>query len=291
MQVASEDTVLFTAHAYIKHMASNRSPYAKQEAAAAAERLASLVRCPYLSQYWLAAAAAAPAAAAGSAVDPAAVVFETPDQMLRSVRSHGGCLQRLHLLRSAASDHKLDRADLAASGIPCPPSWMKGPRYGQHKGISSVSTTWRLEVSALKQLVQAASRSSTPRVLESDPSPPFRGLSWRLQLQCSSSACGSGLSRLVLRVLATNAPKRTFYRGSFAVSFAQRHLLAKDQLVRFDDEQARGAQTSTSTSTAEVVFDDPFLMGTIYSGWDEAAWAKVKALPASESVELMLKIF
>jgi hypothetical protein len=175
-------------------------------------------------------------------------------------------------------------------GLALPDSWLKGPRQrgretrsSSSSSSSSVNLTWRLDVGALKQLVQDSTqpeRRQGPAVLQSDDCPPFRGLSWRMQLSATSyrDYYTTTSSTFELRLLPVNAPNNSFHKGSFAVTVAGWEQVEKDKLLR------------VGPGFSWVMSSNPFGVGVMNGGWDEAKWV-AQGLPASGCVTLTLKVF
>jgi hypothetical protein len=174
-----------------------------------------------------------------------------------------------------------------------PGSWLKAVRLGSRRvggdsssstssSSSSVSLTWRLDVSELKQLVQDSMQQcgQGPAVLQSDDSPPFRGLSWRMQLYtaCDLTWDNNSITTFKLLLSPVNAPRNSYYRGSFAMTVAGWEQLERDQLLTV----GQGSSWELSSN--------PFGVGVMSGGWDEVKWV-AQGLPASGCVTLTLKVF
>jgi hypothetical protein len=162
LQVASEDTVLYTLQKYLK---SIRCP---AEKSVAKQRLASLVRSQHLSQFWL----------------TTLVVSEKADYLGLS------SLEALLLLRSSKPAGSQVEPSEAAKLVPdAPASWALAQRTS--KPVSSVSMTWNLDVSTVRKAVQL-SMSSKRTVSEYSPNStaPMGGLTFSFYAQCSAADGG-----------------------------------------------------------------------------------------------------
>lgn len=158
-QVASEDTVLYTAQQYV-----NSLPEAQRSHAA--DQLSLLIRCPHMSVYWL----------------PASVLRDNaPGVLLHKLRPH---VQRMLLMRIAEPQFRPTASKLARLLPGAPESWSLGTR--QHKLIESVPVTWQLSVSELRDAVNRSAETKRDYRLEAPANaktPPLGGLAWSLDNQ------------------------------------------------------------------------------------------------------------
>jgi hypothetical protein len=123
LQVASEDTVLFTTQAYVDALAGS------VRRRAAKKQLAPLIRCPHLSGFWLSALALSD--------DARLLLIEQQEKV-------GKLLMMLH----AHPSFKLTAAELDEL-LPGPPSsWVLPARVD--RPVSSMQLTWRVDVDTLR---------------------------------------------------------------------------------------------------------------------------------------------
>ena len=166
VQVASEDTVLFTAQAYINKISnSEQQQQAKQ-------RLAKLIRCPVLSRFWLSASV---------------LSAQAPQLLLSDFQPQ---LQQLLLLRQVASAQ-----DLCTPGngpltlVPdAPPSWGLGPRTSRE---ASCSLEWHLDVSVIRTAAESSMEANAPVELWCPRlSGPCHGIRWAATLKFAKKQGG-----------------------------------------------------------------------------------------------------
>jgi hypothetical protein len=176
MQVITEDTVLFTAQAYLD---AQPDPEQRQ---AAAQQLAPLIRCPHLSRAWLSAATRA-----------------APEELpLLGPYTYeiGECLAFLQ----SCPWHQQDFVSMVPS---TPASWLRGPRVssivmrGQH-------LTWSLSVDELKRACQEVVESGDRCDVVLPFGRPLLGL--KLQLVAGPRVQGDGSFVPTVFVEASNAP-------------------------------------------------------------------------------------
>lgn len=237
LQVASEDTVLYTAQAWINH--SFRVTSLKKE-------IAELIRCPQLSNFWLSASVLAQNAG---------------DQLLQPLNSR---VTQLQLLRLTVPDYPCYGYSIRQAIPDAPVSWSCGPR--RHSEVCSVSCSWQVDVSTIRQAALASVQQRALQILPCDTTtPPFAGLAWSMELLCKSvEAEGVRGSRIDVHVKSVNAPSGTFYHGSFALAVEGWQQAAGKVLVHMTD--------------GGFTFTDPFGVGLLLEGWDEVCWA-AKGLP------------
>jgi hypothetical protein len=111
-QVASEDTVLYTAQAYADNLAKTGC-----DAQQAVDRLAPLVRCPHLSQHWLS----------------ASVLSDDADKLLLR-----GMQRQLPLKIACRHDGRLLLTDIKAVVPDVPASWLLPVRDIQASNSTSM---------------------------------------------------------------------------------------------------------------------------------------------------------
>lgn len=193
LQVASEDTVLFTAQTYVNRLSKNQ----REEAQG---KLAPLVRATYLSQFWLS----------------ASLLSDNAPKMLLSVLSRQ--LRHLFLVKHAAATGAggltLSAKDIkeAVQGVPA--SWLLQPRLS--KPVSSVQLEWRVDVADTKQAVAEAISSRQQRLLWSPPAPPLCGVAWCLALGCLWKEDREGCTICVFTV-ARALPANTSINATYTI--------------------------------------------------------------------------
>jgi hypothetical protein len=166
LQVASEDTVLYTARQY-----ANKLKDAEQQRAQ--QLLAPLIRCPHLSH------------SCGSGAFHAAVDGRT---LLSELRPQIG---QLLLLRDVQKAYRVEHADLQEGGLlaGAPGSWALGSRVSNPVG--SVQVVWQLDVSELRD---AARRSASEQCKIEVPcdvaSPSLRGIAFDFRIRLQSKEDG-----------------------------------------------------------------------------------------------------
>jgi hypothetical protein len=159
-QVASEDTVLYTARQYISNLEDEQYDQAQQQ-------LARVIRCPHLSRFWL-----------SGSVNSA----DAGDMLLAELQPQ---LRQLLLLRDAQEDYNVEAADLQEGGwlAGAPPSWALGRRAS--KPVRSVQLEWQLDVSELRDAAhRSAAKQGFVRLLSPEVSPPLGGINFGMQLAC-----------------------------------------------------------------------------------------------------------
>lgn len=232
LKVVTEDTVLFTAQAYLD---AQPDPEQRQ---AAAQQLAPLIRCPHLSRAWLCAAARA-----------------APEELpLLQPYKHevGECLAFLQTIPWQ------QRA--FASLVPSTPaSWLRGPRVSSVVP-QKVQLNWTLSVDALKRACLDAAESGTWH----DVMAPLFGrplLGVRMQLVAGpGTRDGSITPTLLLRT--SNAPSCMYNALVFDLKLpGPRPGLTSTK---------RFAECMRGRGLYEL--EDAFGVGAMARGWDEAAW-------------------
>jgi hypothetical protein len=165
-QVASEDTVLYTAQAYADNLAK-----AGCDAHQAVDRLAPLVRCPHLSQQWLS----------------ALVLSDDADKLLGGMQRQ---LKRLLPLKVACMfEGRLSRTDIKAIVPDVPASWLLPVRDIQASTITSMQ--WDLDVAAIRQAAQDSAQQRRSITLKLPTNCFLGGISWGLELVAYHSSKGT----------------------------------------------------------------------------------------------------
>jgi hypothetical protein len=221
-----------------------------------AKKLASLIRCQHLSQYWLL----------------ASTVFPDDDAAVLGLASTGlrKQLSKLLMLRCAAPGLVLQPSNMQEWLPGAPASWGLGPRLS--KPVSSVSFTWVLQVSKLKEAaLRCVAEQRTVR-LRSLPNvtPPLGGIAFRGLLICLAE---DGGCKVGVYVEAANIPSGGFYSFSFVMAAAG---------------VCKAARTPATTDSGQG-FPDFFDIGVMAGGWDEVAWSG-KGLPASGDLPITITV-
>ena len=224
---------------------------------AARQQLAPLVRCPYLSPFWLTAAA--------RCTESELLLAPMRDQLLQ-------LLQLLQVVPDFGNDAAVrfwffQKFEWWA---PNPPdSWLLGKR--QPKAQLPCAVTWLLPVSELKQLCETAAASkSSARCVSPGVTPPLRGCAYSINLvaQFERGGVKVGVSALLHnsgKLLAKCSA--TFMGGAVIKSF-------KNQLIAGNNS---------------LGFGDFFEIGPMAGGWDEAAWS-AKGLPTQGNILFQVSV-
>lgn len=166
MQVACEDTVLYTLQRYLSTCSQEQQQHARQV-------LAPLVRCQHLSQFWV--------------VD--AVASTKPTHPLAELRPQ---LMKLLMLRNAQPGAVVQTSDLQPLLAGAPASWTLGRQVGEP--VASVSVTWGVSISTLQATTQLC---VTDQKIKGMVSPavtaPLGGLAFEIYLQCTPADAGCEL--------------------------------------------------------------------------------------------------
>jgi hypothetical protein len=162
--------VLYTAQAYADKAATNSKR--KQ----AINKLAPLVRCPHLSQFWLS----------------ASVLSDDANRLL--LHKLQPQLKRLLLLKPACSTHSdCSIADILGA----PASWLLPVRDIQPP--SSAFVEWELDVADVRKAAQDSQHETV--VLRSPTSCLSGGVRWGMELQCEWNATSKGAQLTLLHLL------------------------------------------------------------------------------------------
>jgi hypothetical protein len=250
LQVASEDTVLYTAREYLNGLGG------EEQCKRGQQLLAPLIRCPHLSRYWL-------SGAVHAADDDSALLSE--------LRSH---MWQLLMLRDVQGDYVVKGPDLQEGELlaGAPPSWALGGRVSNP--VSSVGLVWRLDVSDLRD---AARRCATDRCTARLCSPmvtaPLRGTVFRVALDCDWHEGGVSIG-------AFGQPCNLYADMYYMCSFRWQ-VEGGGTLACVMGEPYRGVDLSG--------WGDVFDVGCMAEGWDEVAWAR-KGLPTSGQLTIKFTV-
>lgn len=232
LQVASEDTVLYTAQTYVNAITDSRLQVT------AKSQLAARVRCPHLSMFWLSALALSPDA-------PRLLLSAHQDQFKQLLMlRHGGlasdCMQQ-------AFNTYLPRVPL---------SWSLPARASSQ--VSSVQLVWKLDVAAVASAGRESACKKKCIVLDSPHvTPPLGGLVFGLALHAGWKAEQRG-SHIGVFAAAMNAPAGTFHRYQLTLSVMGDEISSN-----------KSRMLSHRLNWGQV---DIFKLGAMAQGWDEAVW-------------------
>jgi hypothetical protein len=166
VQVASEDTVLYTLCRYLDRLSAAQREHARHV-------LAPLIRCQHLSQYWLT-----------SALDS---THATEYAVLADLHP---LLMRLLVLRSAQAGAVVQALDLQRLLPGSPPSWLLGPRISSR--VSSVSVDWDLDISKLRETAQrCVAEGKLVKLMSHMTTPPLGGFSYKVGAVCRPVEAGA----------------------------------------------------------------------------------------------------
>jgi hypothetical protein len=253
LQVASEDTVLYTAQRYVVRFRGEQRAHAER-------LLAPLIRCPHLSRYWL----------AGS------VNSTTADSMLLAeLRPH---LRRLLMLVEAQPGYTVSSTDLREGGLSqrlagAPASWAL--RRRESKPAVSTDMVWRLDVSQLRDAARRCAAEQREMVMVSPAvAPPLGGIGFGLQLIFGYEDGGVTLG---FDCVPTTLPNDMFYSCRFRLQVGTLPPL-------------NVSSSMVEPELGSMVWGWPdFGVGPMAGGWDEAVWAG-KGLPSSGQLSIKLTV-
>jgi hypothetical protein len=207
LQVASEDTVLYTVQRYMdSHCRARRNKlsgdnydddgfegYSREHIQ---KRLGPLLRCQHLSQYWLLLSAMS----YGSYSMP---LF----QLERELKQ----LLTLRTLKPSATS-----AEMKVVVEYAPPSWFLGQR--SISPVSTVQLTWELDVSTLRETAQRCAAEQEGRQLDSPGvTPPLGGMAFELTIVCEPAADRSSAASIGLYAGPRGLPPDASYSFFFEV--------------------------------------------------------------------------
>jgi hypothetical protein len=260
LQVASEDTVLYTAQAYTEHLELSGS-----SSHPALNELARLVRCPHLSQYLLSASV---------------LSIDADKLVLRRLQPQ---LMQLLLLKAACRpDASLSADDLKGAVVNAPGSWLLPVRDIQP--VSSASIQWELDAATIRQAAQTSASQEKTTILKSPTSCLLGGISWGLELYCHHSKEGEDGS-LVCTEIGLYARAKSLPSGSLCRCTYTVECVGVDEVM-----VCKGSNLFHSVGNESAWGrNDFFKLGPMAGGFDEVAWA-AKGLPASGNIVLQLTV-
>ena len=218
--------------------------------------LAPLIRCPYLSGYWLT-----------ITTDPttrAAWALAELQPQVAKLLVLGSAQPGVPWMHSFGLQRLLPGA---------PPSWLMGQRIS--KPVSSVFVTCSVTISILREAAHrcVAEGQALEIFIKQSSTPPLGGLIFTLQLVCSPAAAGAGCE-VHMVVTCTNLEAATI-----CPSFN----------CRLVSPGGHSAAAAKPLGAKFVVFKDFFKLGVMAGGWDAVAVA-AKGLPASGELFFTLTV-
>ena len=266
--------MLYTAQAYVDKQtnaaketfgATPMPVFGAQQASAghlAVDKLAPLVRCPHLSQFWLS----------------ALVLSDDADKLL--MRGLQPQLERLLLVRQAQRrlcwgpsiiiSHWPSPSDVLGA----PASWLLPVRGIQP--VSSRQLEWEVDVAAIRQAAQDSAIKKESVCLYPPNNCLLGGVMWGMSLGGRWDAGKQG-STVRLAARALHLPAGTLCRCSY--------------MLECVDVTASNGGTDVFSAGVSAAWGchDFFKLGFMSSGFDGGAWA-AKGLPASGSIKLRLTV-
>lgn len=253
MQVASEDTVLYTLRRYLGRLGTGNAAWQH-----ARQVLAPLIRCPNLSQLWLSLAVVSTQTTLPDALD------ELRPQ-----------LGQLLLLRSAEPGVVVQQLHLKGLPEGAPPSWALGRRA--ERLVASVSVTWDLNITTLREAAQRCVAEKKVQTLQTVSSTaPLGGFPSTILVQCKphDAGCKVGIFAKCANLLECSL-RPTFQFQ--VVSGGQSKSAVCPALLEQQSVAGHGWQDFSG-------------LGIMAGGWDEAALA-AKGLPSSGNLPITLTVF
>jgi hypothetical protein len=250
-QVSAEDTVLYTAQYFFQ----KQSYQNKQQTM---NKLAPLVRCPHLSQFWLSASVLSSGA---------------HKLLLRDLQPQ---LKQLLLVKQAHGAEQSLTAEVISDYVDeAPESWLLPARDIQP--VSSRELDWEVDVAAIRQAVQDSASQQIDTKLWS-PTLLHRGVRWAMYLECDWDASNQG-STVDMFAKPKNLPSGALYRCKYSLECVGAGV----------DTLGIGDETNIFSKTRDWGCADFFEVKCMPGGFDEAAWA-AKGLPSSGSIRLRLTV-
>jgi hypothetical protein len=245
--VASEDTVLFTVNQYLGKLSTEQREHARPV-------LAPLIRCQHLSQYWL------------------TIALDSTQEALADLRS---ALVKLLVMRSAQPVVEVKLSDLRwLRGAP--PSWLLGLRSS--RPVSSVSVTWDLDISTLRDTAQRCVTGDEIVSIHSyAASAPLGGFSFTMSALCVPQNAATAEGRAGCQVLFS-VRYSNFVAGIAVPSF-------KFKLVTEGGHQVADVTPVGHTGAHCNLLQ----LGMMAGGWDEVAVA-AQGLPTSGVLPITLTV-
>jgi hypothetical protein len=260
-QVASEDTVLYTAQTY----ADKRQAGSRRQRLAV-QKLTPLVRCPHLSQFWVMASALSD--------DADKLLLSRLQPQLKRLLLAGQdskLLSPSRMLRSTGAGP----GNINTRSPDVPASWMLPVRDIQL--VSSTKVQWEVDVAAIRQAAKDSASRQEKTILGSKTSCVLGGVRWGMQLQFRWDAGKKG-STVALLAHAESLPAGSFCPCTYSLACAAPAIspFGRTRLFEADAGGTRG-------------ITDFFKLGAMPGGFDEVAWV-AKGLPSQGSIVLLLTV-
>jgi hypothetical protein len=253
--VASEDTVLFTAEAYVNNMPTETDEECTAKEAAKA-KLAPLIRCPHLSQFWVAAAV---------------LSEEAINLLLEKVENP---VKQLLIAMQAAPGADISPTNITDEVEDAPASWVL-PRRVYRPLTIRVQVQWTVPVAEVQATAQASAAKQGTRHLVSPLSAPLGGIQFRMKLKAawdkSKSSCTIGL---YVEPEGVPAGMPCHFAYELQCTHHRRHW--GEGAGRCKHGRTRG-------------FADYFCVGPMAGGWDEARWSS-EGLPTTGELTFKMLI-
>lgn len=243
LQVASEDTVLYTAQQYVDNQPESCSKDAKS-------KLAPLVRCPHLSHFWLSASVA-------SSDAPKLLLSE-----LRPQLRHLLLAQRPGLTNDITSTAVMKSEKLGGLST-APASWLLPAR--KTKEVSSVQLQWVVELSAIKAAAVEAATSKKAKMSCAGTSAPLQGIVWGLSLEVASLK-NRGIEEVTVYLQPSNIPADTYCKPAHRVDCAPHQ-----EMTPSTTSYPAGGMGCPTSNASRVCFSRKAV--DIFSGMDRFGWA------------------
>jgi hypothetical protein len=252
LQVASEDTVLYTADTYVRKITD------LQQRQTAQQLLAPLVRAQHLSEFWLTAAA----------------LPTLTTTLLDGRRSFVFQLRQLLKLKAAVGALSLQSPELQKLVPDAPDSWSLEQR--SIRTVPDVEVTWKLDVSTLVSTAQmSASQQEMINLHSPSTTSPIGGIVFGILIRLDGKADAQG-SKIGVFAQPKNGPADTYLGFGIELSVAG---------TAFDKRSSAPVRFASQCWG----WSDFFQLGAMAGGWDAAAWAKA-GLPTTGELVLKLRV-
>jgi hypothetical protein len=256
MQVATEDTVLFTAEAYLNNMPTDTDEECTTQEAAKG-KLAPLIRCPHLSQFWVAAAVLS-----DDAYNFLLEKLEEPvKQLLIAMQAEPG----------GELSQKAIRGEIEGA----PASWLL-PRRMYRPLTNGVQLKWTVSVADIQKLAdEVCAAKEGYENLESPFTAPLGGVKFRMRLQVAWNSSSDGCY-IGIFAAPGGLPSGVICQFAYKIECLQHRRLIAKNTSRAKDYQSRGVRYY-------------FRVGALSGGWDEALWSS-KGLPTTGELTFKMHI-
>jgi hypothetical protein len=266
LQVASEDTVLYTAETYFRKGSWRQDSsflsgaFQASKEAAYKQQLAWHIRCPHLSQFWLAAAAFSP---------------DAGGMLLADLQPE---IQQLFFVKQADPYSDVPGSYIPSQISSAPTSWLQPPRSKKQLG-DGVQVRWTLSVADIKAAALQSASQGGKASLKSAVTPPIGGLTWYMNQVWVWDAEKKG-SEVGMFVMPGNPPADVVY--SYALD-----IECSSSSTSFGKKGPEGFELSNISQGQG--FEDFFEVGHMQGGWDDAVWS-AKGLPLAGDLTFSLHV-